>query len=115
MFGRIFLSYFIAFVIAEVIYFLSYFFVFLRHFVGAYGFTYLSAEAFLGFYLYLDRFMGKVDSVGHILFRYFVHLPFHHSYKLLRSSYHDIHIGFCQLLCTRVDDERSVDTSYTHL
>ena len=115
MFGSIFLSYSIAFVIAEVIYLLSYLLVFLRYFIGTYGFTYLFAKAFLGFYLYFDRFMSKVNSISHILFRYLIHFPFYHGNKLLRGSDHDIHIRFCQLLCTWVDDELPIDTSYAYL
>ena len=59
--------------------------------------------------------MSKVNSISHILFRYLIHFPFYHGNKLLRGSDHDIHIGFCQLLCTWVDDELPIDTPYAYL
>ena len=115
MLGCIFLGNSIAFIIAEIIDLLSHFFVLLWYLIGTYSFTYLFAEAFLGFYLYFDRFMSKVNSISHILFRYLIHFPFYHGNKLLRGSDHDIHIRFCQLLCTWVDDELPIDTPYAYL
>ena len=115
MLGRIFLRDSIAFVIAEVVYLLSYLFVLLRYFIGTYRLSYLSAKAFLSFYLYFDSLMSEVDGIGHIFFRNLIHLAFYHGYELLRSPNHDIHVGFGQLLGTGVNDELPIDTSYTYL
>ena len=62
-----------------------------------------------------DSFVSRLEGVEEVLFRHLVHLTFHHHDILVSSADHQIHIGFLQLLESRVDHELAVDTSHTHL
>ena len=58
--------------------------------------------------------MGYLNSLEHICLLYFVHLALYHHDVVDSSCHHHVNIGICYLLIGWIDEELTIDASYTN-
>jgi len=109
-------SYGVGLSVAGVVYILAQVFVVLFVAVGALDeLTYSFAELKLSLALYLDSFVGYLDSLEHFSFLDFLHFPFDHHDVIEGSPYHELDISRLKLLEGGVDDEFAIDAGDAYL
>jgi hypothetical protein len=109
-------SYGVGLSIAGFVYILAQVFVVLFVAVGALDeLTYSFAELELSLALYLDGFVGNLDSLKHFCFLDFLHFPFDHHDVIEGSPYHELDISRLKLLEGGVDDEFAIDAGDAYL
>ena len=79
-----------------------------------YSFSNLFSQLHLRFAMNLDSFVSHFHCFQQFSFRYFMHFTFYHHDVLISSGYHQVHVSFFQLFKSRIDNELTVDTCYTH-
>ena len=73
-----------------------------------YSFAYHLFELFLSTALFFDGVMCKIDGFNHFLFRYFIHLAFHHGNIFTGSAHNQVDIGFYGIGNARIYDKITV-------
>ena len=64
--------------------------------------------------MYLDGFVGDLDSFEHLSLLYFLHFPFDHHDVIEGSTDHQLNVRTLEFLEGWVDDELSIYSCYTH-
>jgi hypothetical protein len=77
--------------------------------------TYSFAELELSLALYLNGFVGYLDSLKHFSLLDFLHFPFDHHDVIEGSPYHKLDISRLKLLEGGVDDEFAIDACDAYL
>ena len=109
-------SYGVGLSIAGFVYILAQVFVVLFVAVGALDeLTYSFAELELSLALYLNGFVGYLDSLEHFSFLDFLHFPFDHHDVIEGSPYHELDVRRLKLLEGGVDDEFAIDAGDAYL